>query len=121
MQTEEINCDIYRLDFAKYDWREISPSQRCKFFRRDNLLINLREFTKNNDTDDDGWCESKHIGYVVKGKAEIDFGIKKIIFRSGDGIFIPAGRKHKLQLLSKKLLIFYVDELSSSSTRFAQR
>jgi quercetin dioxygenase-like cupin family protein len=41
------------------------------------------------------WCAKGHIGYILEGKIEIDFDGDKEVFGPGNGVFIPAGEKHK--------------------------
>ena len=41
------------------------------------------------------WCTKGHIGYILEGQMEINFDGKKVVFNAGDGVFIPAGEKHR--------------------------
>ena len=104
-----------KIDFSKLKWREGNSFLRYKLFFWGGMNITLREYTKNRSKtkDDDSWCEARHFGYIVQGKAEINFGDKKVIFRRGNGICIPKGTRHQLRLLSKKMVIFHIDEHSS--------
>ena len=41
------------------------------------------------------WCEKGHYGLVLDGEIEIEFQNEKIIYKAGDGVFIPDGEEHK--------------------------
>ncbi|MHC4499416.1 MAG: cupin domain-containing protein [Planctomycetota bacterium] len=55
--------------------------------------LRLVEFSKEFVEPD--WCSRGHIGYVLEGQMEVNFDGKVIVFGPGDGIFIPAGEKHR--------------------------
>ncbi len=72
-----------------------SPAVDVKFkaYQQDDRKLRLVEFSK--EFIEANWCTKGHIGYILEGKMEIDFNGNIIVFGPGDGIFIPAGEKHK--------------------------
>lgn len=99
----------YKLDFSETEWTEAANGARFKAFERNGKTIRLVEFSGAFEEID--WCEKAHTGYVVEGDLEIDFGVEKVSFKQGDGIFIPPGTKHKAKHLSEKVLLFLVEEI----------
>jgi quercetin dioxygenase-like cupin family protein len=99
----------YKLDFSEIEWTEAPNGARFKMFERDGKTIRLVEFAGAFEEID--WCEKAHIGFVVEGDLEIDFGEEKILYTQGDGVFIPPETKHKAKHLSEKVLLFLVEEI----------
>jgi len=52
-------------------------------------------------------------GYLIEGQMEIEYENSKIIYKPGDGIFIPDGpdHKHRARVISKKVLVFFVEKV----------
>lgn len=74
-------------------WESPAVGVRFKAYEQGSKKLRLVEFTKEFVEPD--WCRKGHIGYILEGQLEIDFDGKAIPFGPGDGIFIPAGNKHK--------------------------
>jgi quercetin dioxygenase-like cupin family protein len=83
----------YKVDFESMAWETPAVGVKCKAYQQDNKKLRLVEFSREFVEPD--WCTKGHIGYILEGKMEIDFDGKVIEFGPGDGIFIPAGEKHK--------------------------
>ncbi len=83
----------YKIDFKSMAWETPADGIRFKSYEQDSRKLRLAEFTKEFVEPD--WCAKGHIGYVLEGQIEIDFSGKTIVFGPGDGVFIPAGEKHK--------------------------
>lgn len=66
---------------------------RSKVFKQGKRQLRLVEFSKEFVEPD--WCTKGHIGCVVEGEFEIDFSGELIVFKPGDGLFIPVGEKGK--------------------------
>lgn len=83
----------FKIGFEKMDWEQVRPDVRQKVYREGSRQIRLVEF----DTSDgaEHWCESGHIGYVLKGALRISFDGDVISFKAGDGLFIPPGAENK--------------------------
>ena len=83
----------YRIDFETVPWETPAAGVRFKAHERNGRKLRLAEFTKEFVESD--WCTKGHIGYVLEGQMAIDFNGKIVMFGPGDGLFIPAGEKHK--------------------------
>ena len=83
----------YKIDFESMAWEKPMTGVRFKAFEQDGRRLRLVEFTREFVEPD--WCLKGHIGYILEGQAEINFNGNIITFGPGDGIFIPAGEKHR--------------------------
>lgn len=82
-----------KVDFESMAWETPAPGVKFKAYEQGGRKLRLVEFSKEFVEPD--WCRKGHIGYILEGQVEIDFDGKKEVFGPGDGIFIPAGEKHK--------------------------
>ncbi|MHC4476205.1 MAG: cupin domain-containing protein [Planctomycetota bacterium] len=100
----------YRIDFDSMEWEEPADGVRFKAYEKDGRRLRLVEFGKEFVEPD--WCTGGHIGYILEGQVEIDFDGKVITFGPGDGVFIPAGQKHKHKgtVLTDKVKAILVEE-----------
>ena len=102
----------YRIDFAATSWVAAGAAgARYKVFKQGGRQIRMVEFSKEFAEKD--WCRKGHIGYVHEGHMEIDFNGTLLAFKQGDGLFIPAGEKnkHRLHVLSDKLVLIMVEDI----------
>ncbi len=101
----------YRVDFETVSWETLAVGVRFKAYEQNGRKLRLAEFTKEFVEAD--WCTKGHIGYVLEGQMEIDFNGKKVVFGPDDGLFIPAGEKHKhrAQVSTDKLKIILVEDI----------
>jgi len=83
----------YKVDFESMEWETPAVDVKFKAYEQGGKKLRLVEFTKEFVEPD--WCTKGHIGFILEGQMEIDFGGKVIVFGPGDGVFIPAGEKHK--------------------------
>jgi len=83
----------YRVNFVAMPWDTSVAGVRSKVHKQDGKQLRLVEFSKEFVEPD--WCTKGHIGCVFDGELEINFNGRFIIFKSGDGLFIPAGEKSK--------------------------
>ena len=86
----------YRVNFKSLSWDSPVEGARFKVHRHEGKQLRLVEFSKEFVEPD--WCSRGHIGYVLEGKAELDFSGRAETLCAGDGIFIPAGKHHKHKL-----------------------
>lgn len=79
----------FKVEFSRMEWQQVRPDVRQKVHCEGGRQIRLIEF----DTSDgaEGWCDTGHIGFVLKGSLSIDFNGTVVSFTAGDGLFIPAG------------------------------
>lgn len=90
-------------------WDTPAVGVRFKAHEQGDRKLRLAEFTKEFVEAD--WCNKGHIGYVLDGKMEIDFDGKVIMFGPGDGLFIPAGDKHKAKVLTDALNVILLEDV----------
>jgi uncharacterized cupin superfamily protein len=83
----------YKIDFKMMSWDTPTSGVRFKAYEQGGRKLRLAEFTREFVEPD--WCTKGHIGYILEGQMEIGFDGKVILFEPGDGLFIPAGEKHK--------------------------
>ena len=83
----------YKIDFESTEWETPAVGVKFKAYEQGGEKLRLVEFAKEFVEPD--WCTKGHIGYILEGQMEIDFDGKVIVFGPGDGVFIPAGEKHK--------------------------
>ncbi len=101
----------YRIDFESMDWESPADGARFKAYEQDGKKLRLVEFSKEFIEPD--WCRGGHIGYILEGQIEIDFNGEVIVFGPGDGLFIPAGEKHKhkARVLTDKVKAILVEDV----------
>ena len=99
----------HRVDFESLSWDSAVKGARFKVHGHEGKQLRLVEFTKEFAEPD--WCGRGHIGYVIEGKADLDFNGKVETLRAGDGVFIPAGEqhKHKLKVLTDVVKFILVE------------
>lgn len=104
-----IKSEQYIIKFESIPWEVPAEGIRFKAYEQEGKKLRLAEFTKEFFEAD--WCTKGHIGYILDGQMEVDFNGKVIMFGSGDGLFIPAGEKHKhkARVLTDKLRIILVE------------
>lgn len=100
----------YKADFDKLEWESPIEGVRHKYIDQNNLRIRLVEYSKEMPPH---WCEKGHYGYLIEGQMEIEYENSKIIYKAGDGIFIPDGpdHKHRGRVLSEKMLVFFIEKV----------
>ncbi len=97
----------YLIDFNNLDWVSPSPGIRYKEYVRGEKRIRLVELSEGFAEKE--WCIKGHIGYILEGILSIDFDGRLINFKTGDGLFIPAGNKHRDSIVrgERSLLILF--------------
>jgi quercetin dioxygenase-like cupin family protein len=100
----------YRIDFESIEWESPADGVRFKAHEQDGKKLRLVEFSKEFVEPD--WCTNGHIGYILEGQMEIDFDGNKEVLGPGDGVFIPAGprHKHKGRVLTDKVTAILIEE-----------
>lgn len=100
----------YKINFKSIDWQTPMSGIRLKAYEQEGRKLRLAEFSKEFIEPD--WCLKGHIGYVLDGRVEINFDGKLITFGPGDGIFIPAGEKHKhmTKVLTDSVTVILVED-----------
>ena len=100
----------YLIDFNNLDWENPGSGIRYKEFIRGEKKIRLVELSE--EFTEKEWCIKGHIGYVLEGCLSIDFDGRLINFKTGGGLFIPAGSKHRASIArGEKASIILFDEI----------
>ena len=84
---------------------------RFKVYKHKGTRLRLLEFTDEfTETD---WCTKGHVGYILEGRLEVNFGGNEVVFNAGDGVFIPAGEKdkHMGRPLTKVVKMIFVEDV----------
>jgi quercetin dioxygenase-like cupin family protein len=107
----ESELSPFKVSFETMAWEQVRPDVRQKIYCEGSRQIRLVEF----DTSDgaEHWCETGHIGYVLKGALRISFDGNVISFKAGDGLFIPSGAasKHRSVQISPGTQLLMVEDL----------
>lgn len=100
----------YKIDFAKLDWEFPLDGVRCKKLQQNNKQIRLVEYSK---TMPPHWCSKGHYGIILEGEFEIEFDNQKLLYKTGDGVYIPDGEehRHKAKVISDKVKVLFVEEI----------
>lgn len=82
----------YLIEFASIPWDSPSPGVRQKIITGHDKCLRLVEYSQAMPPH---WCEKGHFGYILEGSLEIQFADAGLVFRPGDGVFIPGGAEHR--------------------------
>ena len=100
-----------KVDFEALEWQSPLPGARFKIHADGSRQIRLIEFT--SEFVEPHWCEKGHIGMVLEGVLEVDFRGRAIVYREGEGIFIPPGADtaHKARSLTLVVRLVLVEDV----------
>ena len=100
----------YKVEFDSIEWTSPAAGVRYKAFEHGGRKLRLVEFAR--DFVEADWCTKGHIGYLLKGRMQVDFSGTVVEFKAGDGIFIPAGpeHKHKAKVLTDIALVVLAED-----------
>jgi hypothetical protein len=99
------------ISFRDMPWENPARGVRCKAYIRGEQKLRMVEFS--DVFTEKGWCKKGHIGYVLEGEINIDYGGRSVKYISGDGIFIPEGESNKHKAIipkGKKALLILVEK-----------
>lgn len=82
----------YRVDFEALPWTSPMEGVRCKIHAEGDRRLRLVEYAS---TMPPHGCEKGHWGWILEGTFEIAFERETLVFRAGDGVFIPDGPEHR--------------------------
>lgn len=99
----------YRTEFDALDWESPIEGVRHKVYDHNSVRIRLVEYSSAMPPH---WCEKGHYGYLIEGVLEVEYRNELVIYKAGDGIFIPDGpdHMHRGRVLSEKVLVFFVEK-----------
>ena len=100
----------YIVNFDKLDWEEPLEGIKCKIYKHKDKQIRLVVYSRKMPLH---WCEKGHYGYILDGKFEIEFQNKTVIYQTGDGVFIPEGKKHKhrAKVLTEFVKVIFIENV----------
>lgn len=100
----------YKVDFDKLEWEQPIEGVKCKMIKYGDKQLRLIEYVKGMPPH---WCEKGHYGFILDGELEIEFQNDKIIYKAGDGVFIPDGEehKHKGRVLTESVKVLFVEDV----------
>jgi len=100
----------YRIDFRSMPWTSSTHGIRQKVYRTNGRQLRLVEYSRAMPQH---WCEKGHVGYMLEGKMEIEFGDKTQTYSAGDGIYLPSGPQHKhmAKILTDTVTAVFVEDL----------
>ncbi len=88
--------DEHVIDFRDIEWQQQRPGVRFKSRTQGSNTLRLVEFSDMVVEKD--WCTKGHIGYVLDGVLDVDFGDSTSRLRKGDGLYIAEGTRHRASL-----------------------
>jgi quercetin dioxygenase-like cupin family protein len=112
LTSGELSVSPFKVSFEDMEWQQIRPDVRQKIYCEGSRQIRLVEFETSDGAEH--WCETGHIGYVLKGALNISFDGNVISFKAGDGLFIPSGAasKHRSVQISSGTQLLMVEDLT---------
>ena len=98
----------YLVDFGAIPWTVPMEGVRCKIHAEGDRRVRLVEYGSPMPPH---WCEKGHAGFILEGEFEIEFERETLVFRSGDGVFIPDGpaHKHRARALTDTVTALFVE------------
>lgn len=61
----------FKIGFDSMEWQQVRPDVRQKVYCEGSRQVRLVEFETSDGAEH--WCETGHVGYVLKGALSIDF------------------------------------------------
>lgn len=83
---------------------------RHKAFTEGGKRVRLVEYTPTMPVH---WCEKGHYGLILEGEMEIEFDHGMLLFKQGDGVFIPDGaaHRHRARVLTDVVRVIFVEDV----------
>ena len=103
--------ESYKVRFQDMEWQQVRPDVRQKVYCQGSRQVRLVEFETSDGADH--WCETGHIGYVLKGALRISFNGEVTSFEAGDGLFIPPGveSRHRAVSIAQGTQLLMVEDV----------
>jgi len=100
----------HKVNFEGLDWVVPIKGVNSKIYKQGDKQLRFVTYTKEMPPH---WCEKGHFGMILEGDFEIEFENEKLIFRKGDGVFIPDGaeHKHRARVLSEYVKVLFVEDV----------
>jgi quercetin dioxygenase-like cupin family protein len=99
----------YKVKFDELEWEIPFEGVRHKYLDQDGVRSRLVEYSKKMPPH---WCKKGHVGYFISGAMEIQYDWETILYKAGDGIYIPDSpeHRHKATVLSDRALVFFIEK-----------
>ena len=100
----------YNVNFENLDWEVPLEGVKCKIYKYKGKQIRLVIYSRDMPLH---WCEKGHYGYILDGTFEIEFQNKKVVYQTGDGVFIPEGKnhKHRAKALTEFVKVIFIENV----------
>lgn len=100
----------YKINFNNIEWEFPIEGVKYKKYNYNNKQMRLIEYTKEMPPH---WCEKGHYGMILEGEMEIEYPNEKIIYKKGDGVFIPDGaeHRHKGRVLTESVKVIFIEDI----------
>ncbi|HWQ10288.1 MAG TPA: DJ-1/PfpI family protein, partial [Holophaga sp.] len=99
-----------RVDFDALPWTSPMEGVRCKIHAEGDRRLRLVEYASAMPPH---WCAKGHVGCILDGEFEIEFERGTIVYRPGDGVFIPDGpeHRHRARTLTDTVTALFVESV----------
>lgn len=87
----------WKILFKQIPWEVTRPGLKEKVVEHEGHRLRLLHF--NEEFKELDWCRNGHIGYVINGSMDVDFGDCRMTYGAGEGIWIEAGEEEKHKVL----------------------
>jgi mannose-6-phosphate isomerase-like protein (cupin superfamily) len=101
---------LYKIDWNDIPWESPMEGVKCKTYTYGNKQIRLIEYSKEMQAH---FCEKGHYGLILDGEIEIEYDNKKIIYKNGNGVFIPDGleHRHKGRVITETVRVIFIEDV----------
>lgn len=97
-----------RIAFDSQPLLEPAEGVRCQTVLRGGRQFRLVEFAPEFCESD--WCRRAHLGYVLAGRMEVEFGDAVEVFSTGDALVIDADDQHRARVVDGPVRLFLVED-----------
>jgi len=100
----------YKVIIDDLNWEKPLKGVKCKIFKQGEKQLRFVVYSKEMPLH---WCEKGHFGYILDGEFEIEYEHEKVIYQTGDGVFIPDGKehRHRAKVLSEYVKVIFVENV----------
>jgi quercetin dioxygenase-like cupin family protein len=100
----------HKINFDNIEWEHPIKGVKYKKYIHNNKQMRLIKYTKEMPPH---WCETGHYGLILEGKMEIEYPNEKIIYKKGDGVFIPDGaeHKHRGRVITESVKVIFIEDV----------
>jgi quercetin dioxygenase-like cupin family protein len=100
----------YKIDFDNMVWEQPMDGVKCKKYVAGAKQVRLVEYSREMPPH---WCDKGHYGLILEGEFELEFDGITIVYKAGDGVFIPDGEehKHRARVLTDSVKVIFVEDV----------